>query len=156
MGKVQYMSLRAVPLLLLLGTACISLAQPYPSRPVRIIVAAAPGGGTDFVSRLMAAKLTAALGQQVFVENRSGAGSTIGYEYGVKSAPDGYTLNMITGSYSINPSLYPLKFNALTDFTPVAMVAAFPNVLVVQPAVAANSVAELIALAKSEPKKLTS
>ncbi len=146
--------LRAISLTLLLGAACTAAAQPYPSKPVRIIVGAAPGGGTDFVSRLMAGRLTDALGQQVFVENRSGAGSTIGYEYGVKSAPDGYTLTMITGSYSINPSLYSLKFNALTDFTPVVWVARGPYVVVVHPSLPVKSVRELVALAKARPGQI--
>ena len=84
-----FLSLRGILTALALVIACAAAAQPYPSRAVRIVVAAAPGGGTDFVSRLMASKLTEALGQQVFVENRSGAGSTIGYEYGVRAAPDG-------------------------------------------------------------------
>jgi tripartite-type tricarboxylate transporter receptor subunit TctC len=158
-----FMSLRGISPILLLGMACAAAAQPattspgpaYPSKPVRVIVAAAPGGGTDFVSRLMAAKLTEALGQQVFVENRSGGGSTIGYEYGVRSAPDGYTLNMITGSYSINPSLYPVKFHPLNDFTPVIWVARGPYVVVVHPSLPVKSVKELIALAKARPGQIT-
>ena len=132
-----------------------SSGQAYPAKPVRIIVAAAPGGGTDFVSRLMAARLTDALGQQVLVENRAGAGSTIGYEYGVKSAPDGYTLNMITGSYSINPSLYPLKFHPLNDFTPIIWVARGPYVIVVHPSLPVKSTRELVALAKAHPGQIT-
>jgi tripartite-type tricarboxylate transporter receptor subunit TctC len=130
-------------------------AEPvYPSRPIRIIVAAAPGGGTDFVSRLMGQKLTEALGQQVLVENRAGAGSTIGYEYGVKSAPDGYTLTMITGSYSINPSLYPIKFHPLNDFTPVIWVARGPYIIVVHPSLPARNIRELVALAKVRPGQI--
>ena len=149
------MSLRAILLLLFLGAASAALAQQYPAKPVRIIVGAAPGGGTDFVSRLMAGRLTDTLGQQVFVENRAGAGSTIGYEYGVRSAPDGYTLIMITGSYSINPSLYSLKFNALTDFTPVVWVARGPYVVVVHPSLPVKSTRELVALAKARPGQIT-
>jgi tripartite-type tricarboxylate transporter receptor subunit TctC len=140
---------------LMLGFAFVAAAQTYPSKPVRIIVGAAPGGGTDFVARLMASKLTELVGQQVFVENRSGAGSTIGYEYGVKSAPDGYTLTMITGTYSINPSLYPLKFNALTDFTPIVWVARGPYVIVVHPSLPVKSTRELVALAKAHPGQIT-
>ena len=130
-------------------------AQPYPSKPVRIIVAAAPGGGTDFVSRLLGQKLGEALGQQVLVENRGGAGGTIGYEYGVKSAPDGYTLTMATGTYSINPSLYPIRFHPLNDFTPVIWVARGPYVIVVHPSLPAKNVRELIALAKARPGEIT-
>src|SRR5690349_21800277 len=86
-------------------------AQPYPSKPVRIIVASTPGGGSDFVARFVSQRLIELLGQQVVVENRAGAGGTIGYEYGVKSPPDGYTLTIITATYTINPALYPIKFD---------------------------------------------
>jgi tripartite-type tricarboxylate transporter receptor subunit TctC len=155
--------MRAFVLAAALSVAGVVAAQPtstgsgqaYPSKPVRIIVAAAPGGGTDFVSRLMGSKLGEALGQQVFVENRPGAGSTIGYEYGVKAAPDGYTLTMITGSYSINPSLYPIKFDPLKDFTPIIWVARGPYVIVVHPSLPVRSTRELIALAKARPGEIT-
>jgi len=132
-----------------------ALAQPYPSKPIRIVVAAAPGGGADFVARLIGHKLGEALGQQVVVENRPGAGSTIGYEYGVKAAPDGYTLTMITGSYSINPSLYPVKFHPLNDFTPVIWIARGPYVIVVHPSLPVRTTRELIALAKARPGQIT-
>ena len=133
----------------------MAAAQTYPARPVRIIVASAPAGGADFVSRLMAARLTELVGQQVYVENRSGAGGTIGYEYGVKSPPDGYTLTMITGTYAINPNLYPIKFNALADFTPIVWVARGPYVVVVHPSLPVKTTRELIALAKAHPGSLT-
>jgi tripartite-type tricarboxylate transporter receptor subunit TctC len=155
MMSPRFVLLRAAASMLLFCAACIAAAQTYPTRPVRIIVGAAPGGGTDFVSRLMAARLTELVGQQVYVENRSGAGSTIGYEYGVKSPPDGYTLTMITGSYSINPSLYPLKFNALTDYTPILWVARGPYVIVVHPSLPVKTTRELIALAKARPGSIT-
>lgn len=155
--------MRAFMLAAALGVSGVAVAQPastgsgqaYPIKPVRIIVAAAPGGGTDFVSRLMGSKLAEALGQQVFVENRPGAGSTIGYEYGVKAAPDGYTLTMITGSYSINPSLYPIKFDPLKDFTPIIWVARGPYVIVVHPSLPVRTTRELIALAKARPGEVT-
>jgi tripartite-type tricarboxylate transporter receptor subunit TctC len=130
-------------------------AQPYPAKPVRIIVGTAPGGGTDFVSRLMAGKLTEVLGQQVIVENRPGAGSTIGFEYGMRAAPDGYTLTMITGTWSINPSLYPVKFHPLNDFTPIIWVARGPYVIVVHPSLPVKNVKELVALAKARPGQIT-
>ncbi len=170
MFPFPYLSLRGILPALALGIACAAAAQPvstgsgpatstssghaYPTRPIRIVVAAAPGGGTDFVSRLMGGKLTEALGQQVFVENRPGAGSTIGYEYGVKAAPDGYTLTMITGSYSINPSLYPIKFHPLNDFTPVIWVARGPYVIVVHPSLPVRTTRELIALARARPGQI--
>lgn len=154
MLPIPYLSLRRILPALALGIACAAAAQPYPSRPIRIVVAAAPGGGTDFVARLMGGKLTEALGQQVFVENRPGAGSTIGYEYGVKAAPDGYTLTLITGSYSINPSLYPIKFHPLNDFTPVIWVARGPYVIVVHPSLPVRTTRELIALARARPGQI--
>ena len=150
-----FLTLRGILPALALGIACTAAAQPYPSRPIRIVVAAAPGGGSDFVARLMGGKLAEALGQQVFVENRPGAGSTIGYEFGVKAAPDGYTLTIITGSYSINPSLYPIKFHPLNDFTPVIWVARGPYVIVVHPSLPVKSTRELIALAKARPGQIT-
>jgi len=154
--------LRGILPALALVIACAAAAQPvstgsgpaYPTRPIRIVVAAAPGGGTDFVARLMGGKLTESLGQQVFVENRPGAGSTIGYEFGVKAAPDGYTLTMITGSYSINPSLYPIKFHPLNDFTPVIWVARGPYVIVVHPSLPVRTTRELIALARARPGQI--
>jgi tripartite-type tricarboxylate transporter receptor subunit TctC len=129
--------------------------QSYPSKTVRIIVASAAGGGSDFVARLMAHRLTEVLGQQVIVENRAGGGSTIGYEAGVRAAPDGYTLTMITGSYAINPSLYPIKFDALTDYAPIVPVARGPFVIVVHPSLPARTTRELISLAKARPGQIT-
>lgn len=133
-------------------------AQPaavaYPVKPVRIIVAAAPGGGTDFIARILAQKLTESFGQQVLVENRPGAGSTLGFEAGMKSAPDGYTFNLITPSYSINPSLYNIKFDAANDFTPVILVARGPLIAVVHPSLPAKNIRELIALAKARPDQI--
>jgi tripartite-type tricarboxylate transporter receptor subunit TctC len=142
-----------IALLVAFGVAGAA-AQSYPSKPVRLVAAAAAGGGTDFVSRLMANRLTEALGQQVIVENRAGAGSTLGYEFGMRAAPDGYTLTMITPSYAINPSLYPLKFDAAADYTPVIPVARGPYVLVVHPALPARTVRELVALAKAKPGQI--
>ena len=130
-------------------------AQQYPSKPIRIIVGAAPGGGTDFVARLVGAKLGESLGQQVIVDNRPGGGSTIGFELGVRSPPDGYTLTMITASWSINASLYPLKFDAATDYTPVLQVASGPFVIVVHPSLPARTTRELVALAKAKPNSIT-
>ena len=128
--------------------------QSYPGKPIRIVVAAAPGGGTDFVARLLGNKLAEALGQQVIVDNRPGAGSTIGYEYGARAAPDGYTFTLITPSYAIMPNIYPLKFDPLNDFTPVIQVARGPFVLVVHPSLPARTTRELIALAQARPGQI--
>jgi len=138
-------------------SAAIVSAQDYPSKPVRLVVPFPPGGGTDATARLVANALSGELKQQVVVENRGGAAGAIGAQAVVDAAPDGYTLFFATtGTLTINQHLYAkLRYNPLTDFTPVAMVASFPNVLVVQPALAANSVAELVALAKAKPGVLT-
>ena len=130
-------------------------AQPaYPAKPLRIIVSTAAGGGSDFIARLMAQKLSEALGQQVIVENRPGAGSTLGIEAGLRSAPDGYTFNLVTPSYSINPSLYTLKFDPLNDYTPVIPVARGPLIASIHPSVPAKTLRELIALAKARPGQI--
>jgi tripartite-type tricarboxylate transporter receptor subunit TctC len=134
--------------------AFAAAAQQYPAKPVRIIVVSAPGGGSDFVGRLMAAKLTEATGQQFLVENRSGGGGTIGNELGIRAAPDGYILTIITGTYAINPHLYPLKFHPLNDFTPIIWIARGPYILVVHPSLPARNVRELIALAKARPGQI--
>jgi len=134
--------------------AAPAAAQTYPSKPIRLVVGAAAGGGSDFVARLMGNKLGEALGQQVVVENRAGAGSSLGYEFGVRSPPDGYTLILITPSWSINPSLYPLKFDAATDYTPIIPVARGPYVAVVHPSLPVKNVRELIALAKARPGQI--
>jgi len=144
--------------IMVLAAACAAgtaAAQSYPVKPLRLIVASAPGGGTDFVARLMGARLGEALGQQVIVENRPGGGSTIGIEYGMRSAPDGYTLNMVSPSYSIMPSLYPIKFDALNDFTPIVLVARGPYVIVVHPSLPVKSIRELVALARARPNQIT-
>ncbi len=145
---------RATACAVLLAAALPVCAQSYPAKTVRIIVAATPGGGTDFIARLLAQKLTEVLGQQVIVENRAGAGSTLGIEAGIKAAPDGYTFNLVTPSYSINPSLYNLKFDPIADFTPVILVARGPLIAVVHPSVPAKNLRELIALAKARPDQL--
>jgi tripartite-type tricarboxylate transporter receptor subunit TctC len=136
------------------SVAAVVLAQPYPSKPIRLVVATAPGGGSDFVGRLIGARLSDALGQQIVVENRAGAGSTLGYEFGMRAAPDGYTLTIITPSYSINPSLYPLKFDAATDYTPIIKLASGPYVVVVHPSLPAKNIRDLIALAKARPGQI--
>jgi tripartite-type tricarboxylate transporter receptor subunit TctC len=146
--------LQAITLAVAAGVACNASAQSYPVKPIRLVVGASPGGGTDFVARLMANKLTEALGQQFIVDNRAGAGSTLGYEFGVRAAPDGYTLTLISPSYVINPSLYPLKFDALNDYTPVITVARGPYVLVVHPALPVRNIRELVSLAKARPGQI--
>jgi tripartite-type tricarboxylate transporter receptor subunit TctC len=135
--------------------ANVAYAQTYPAKPIRLIVAAAPGGGTDFMARAVGQKLSEALGQQVVVDNRPGAGSTLGFELAMKAPPDGYTLLMITPSWSINPSLYPIKFDAANDYTPILLVARGPFVIVVNPSLPVHTTRELIALARAKPGEIT-
>jgi tripartite-type tricarboxylate transporter receptor subunit TctC len=145
---------RLIMLAAISGLADPATAQPYPVKPVRIVVPVAPGGGSDFVARLLGHRLTEALGQQFVVENRPGAGSTIGTEHVIRSAPDGYTLLFISPSYAINPSLYPIKFDPVADYTPIIAVARNPYVIVVHPSLPAHSTKQLIALAKARPGQI--
>ena len=130
-------------------------SQQYPTKPVRIIAPFAPGGGTDFIARLIAQKLTERLGQQVIVENKPGAGGNLGAEFAVKSAPDGYTLLLVAGSYTVNPSLYKLSFDPVSDVTPLIQLSQGPFVVAVHPSVPANNLKELIELARRQPDKLS-
>jgi len=130
-------------------------AQQYPSRPIRLIVGFAPGGGVDINARLLAPKLSEYLGQQVVVENKPGAGTNIANEFVAKSPADGYTLLINTGALAINMSLYSkLPFDAVRDFAPVSLFSESPNVLVVPAKLQVASVKELIATARKSPGKL--
>ena len=130
-------------------------AQPFPSKPVKIIVPSTPGDGSDILARSIGQKLTERWGQPVLVENRPGAGGVIGTEAAAKSPADGYTVIMgNAGSHAINQALYPkLSYDVVRDFAPITLVASAPNVFVVNPSVPAKTVAEFIALAKKEPGK---
>ena len=131
-------------------------AQPYPSKPVRLIVPYAPGGATDIISRASAIELSKTLGQSVVVDNRPGAGGNVGAEMAAKSAADGYTMLMSASSlHGITPFLYSkLNYDPNKDLAPVIVFASFANVLVLNPGVKANSLKELIALVKAQPGKL--
>ena len=127
----------------------------YPVKPVRMIVPFPPGGGTDAMARVLAPRLGEGLGQSVIIENRGGAGATIGTEIAAKAPADGYTLFLMTVTNTVSMSLYPnLKFDLVRDFTPVTKLATTPHVLVVHPSLPARTVKELIALAKARPGAL--
>mgnify|MGYP001442227754 CR=1 FL=1 len=147
----------AIPLaaLALAGSASVALAQPYPAKPIRLVVGFTPGGGVDINARLLGPKITEHLGQQVIVENRPGAGTNIANEYVAKSPPDGYTLLINTAAVAINMSLYKkVGYDALRDFAPVSVFSMSPNILVVHASVPVRTVKELVALARSRPGQL--
>ena len=127
----------------------------YPNKPVRIIVPSSPGGGTDTVTRLLAQHLSEHLGQNFYIENRPGAGSMTGIEAGARAAPDGYTLLVAASTMtSLHVVREKMRFDAVKDFEPVALLVSIPNVVVVHPSLPAKTFAEFIALAKQEPGKL--
>lgn len=147
-------TLAAASALALSCTAAI--ADTYPSKPIRLIIPFVVGGTTDNLGRILAARLSEKLGQQVVADNRPGAGGNIGTDLVAKAPADGYTLLLATeGTLAINPSLYKrLPFDSEKDFTPVALFASVPNILVVNPKVPAKTVAELIAYSKTKPDSL--
>jgi tripartite-type tricarboxylate transporter receptor subunit TctC len=135
--------------------SAVAFAQAYPERPIRLIVSYPPGGGTDVTARTIVGKLSEGLGRQVVIDNRPGAGSTIGTDLVAKATPDGYTLLMSDTTFGIIPGLYPrLPYDALKDFQPVTQITGVPVGLVVYPALPVNSVKELVALAKARPGEL--
>ena len=133
-----------------------AFAQVFPSKPIHLVVGFPPGGGNDIIARLVGAKMQDNWGQPVVIDNKPGANSIIATEFVAKSAADGYTLLVnATGGMSVNPVLYAkLPYDSLKDFVPISMVGSFPLVLVVNPAVPAKSLSELVAYAKANPGKL--
>jgi len=131
------------------------LAQAYPSKPVRLIVPFAPGGGTDLMARFIAQQLTASVGSPFIVENKPGAGGLLGIEAGLKSPPDGYTLLMVSSSYSVNPAFHKLAFDPVRDITAIIQISQGPDMIVVNPALGVKSLQELIELARQKPGAIT-
>jgi tripartite-type tricarboxylate transporter receptor subunit TctC len=149
------MSMRALTALFLALFSQVVFPQQYPSRPLKLIVPFPPAGATDIVGRIVAQKLSERLGQPVVVENRPGAGGSLGSDLAAKATPDGYTILMATSStHSIGPVLQKLPYDPIKDFAPITHVANVPNVLVVSPKLPAKNLAELVALARSQPGKL--
>lgn len=140
---------------LTIGMACPAVAQPYPSKPVRLIIGFPPGGAVDLLARILAPKLSERWGQQVVVDNRPGAGSRIAAEIAARADPDGYTLLMITSSHAVNAGLYEKHaYDPVNAFAAVTQMASTPLVLLVHPALPVRSVKELVALAKRRPGEL--
>jgi tripartite-type tricarboxylate transporter receptor subunit TctC len=126
----------------------------WPDRPVRVIVPLAPGGGTDIVARLFTPRLSSEFGQQFIVDNRAGAGGTVGAEIGVRANPDGYTVVIVPASYAANAAMYKLPYDPIKGIAPIAMITTGPLILTVHPSVPAKSMKELIALARAKPGTL--
>lgn len=142
-------------LALLAALVCAgAVAQSYPTRPVRLVIGLPPGGSTDVMGRIVAAKLSERLGQQVVVDNRPGASGTIGIQLVVNSQPDGHTLIMAAGSWGTISSLYKLPFDLQRDLAPIAFIGTSPYVLVVQPSLPVKTVGDLVAHARANPGKL--
>jgi len=152
MWKFASIALKAACVVGALTTGAV--ADDYPNRPVRLIIPFPPGGSNDVVGRLVANQLSERLGQQVYVDNRGGAGGVIGTEAAATAAADGYTLLVVSLAHAVNPSLYKLNYDPVKSFAPVAIMATGPNVLAVNPRLPVNSVAELVALAKEKPGEL--
>jgi tripartite-type tricarboxylate transporter receptor subunit TctC len=146
---------RVLFLLLLCFFTVNAISQNYPAKPIRLIVPFPPGGSNDIVGRMIAAQLGERLGQSVVVDNRGGAGGTIGTDMAAKAAPDGYTLLLISVAHAFNPAMYKkLPYDPEKSFAPIGLVAAGPVALMVHPSVPAHSVKELIELAKARPGEL--
>lgn len=154
MARLRSTLLKAAGLLLALMTT--ATAQDYPTKPVRLIIPFPPGGSNDVVGRVIATQLGERLGKQVVVDNRAGAGGVVGTELAANAPKDGYTLLMVSLAHTVNPWLYDLagRYDPMASFAPVAIIAASPVVMVVNPNVPARSVADVLALAKERPGKL--
>ena len=143
------------------GMTCVAVPSiaaeaTYPAKPIRIVVPAVPGGGTDILARLLSPRLQSIFGQSIVVDNRAGAATNIGTEYTARAAPDGYTVLIATTPHAINPSLFKkLPFDPIRDFTMISQLGLTTTVLVTHPSLPVKNVKELIALAKSKPGQLT-
>jgi len=157
LNKIKYLS--SIILLCVGNVGTTALAQTaanFPSKPVRFIAPFPPGGSTDTLARLVAMRLSEAWGQQVVVENRGGAGGTIGVEMAARAAPDGYTIVMgHVGTFGFNPTLYPkLPYDAIKDFAPITVLATVPNGMAVHPSLPVKTARDFVALAKAKPGEL--
>jgi len=135
-------------------TASLAAEQAYPTKPIRVLVPFAPGGGADLIARLVAPRLSERLGQPVVVDNRPTASGTLATELAARATPDGHTLLVPTSNHIANPSLYKLNYDTINDFAPITLAVISPLVLVVHPSLPVNTVQEFIAHAKSNPDKL--
>lgn len=132
-----------------------AVAQEFPQKPIRLIVPFAPGGNADIIARILIPKMVKVLGQPIIIDNRGGAGGTIGSEVAARAAPDGYTLLLVSASHVINPAVVrKLPYDSIKDFTPISMIADVPTAFVIHPSLPVHSVREFVDDAKSRPGKL--
>ena len=137
------------------SAAIAASAVTWPTKPVRLIVPFSPGGGTDIIARTLGQKLSETFGQQFIVDNRPGAGGTIGAEATVRATPDGYTMCLVSASYTANPALYKLPYDPVNGIAPISLLAVGPLIVVASPSLKANDLKELIALARAKPDTVT-
>jgi tripartite-type tricarboxylate transporter receptor subunit TctC len=136
--------------------AQLASAQTYPARPVRMIVPFPPGGNTDIIARIVAPRMSEALGQQLIIDNRGGAGSTIGTELAARAPADGYTIIMVSAAHTINPAMVKkLPYDSVKDFTPISVIADVPTVFVCHPSLPVKTVSEFLNLARKRPNEIT-
>jgi tripartite-type tricarboxylate transporter receptor subunit TctC len=145
---------KAIFLALGLFAAMAAGAQDWPSKPIRFVVPYPPGGGTDVIARIVQSRLGDALGQQVIIENRGGAGGALGTEQAAHAAPDGYTFLFTLSSHTINPLLYKLNYDTERDFTPVTLIVSVPQLIATQPGSPIQSIQDVVRLAKEKPGAL--
>ena len=138
----------------LLAIAPTVSAQDYPTKPIRVIVPFAPGGGSDFIARFMAQRLSELLGKPFVIENKPGAGGNLGTEQGVRAAADGYTLTLIASSYTVNPAIHKLNFDPVNEVTPIIQLSRGPLLVLVNPSLGASTLQDLIAMAKKRPGEI--
>ena len=153
---MRFSALAPVPLLAAaLLAAAGAAAQQYPVRPVRMIVPFAPGGNTDIIARIVAPEMSRALGQQIVIENRGGAGGSIGTEIASRAAPDGYTLIMVSAGHTINPAMAKkLPYDSVKDFAPISVIADVPTAFVVHPSLPVKNLKEFLAIARARPGEI--
>ena len=157
MGESHQNGARALAIALLAGGAWAAQAQPYPTKPIRMIVAVPPGGPADTLARMVAPRITETLGHTVVIDNRPGANGNIAFEMATRAAPDGYTFVLAAAGVAINPSLYrEVRFDPVKDFAAITHGISVPNILIVHPSVAATSLKDLIALGKAKPVNFAS
>ncbi|HEY9280300.1 MAG TPA: tripartite tricarboxylate transporter substrate binding protein [Eoetvoesiella sp.] len=152
LGKILLAGMIVLPML---ASPASAQTDDYPSQPIKLIVPFSAGGGNDAIARALGNLLSESLGQSVVVENQPGAGGKIGVDNGLRAKPDGYTLTLISNSYAVNPSLYKLDYDPVKDITPIGMIAKAPFFVSVHPSVKADSLADLLELARRQPGQLS-